>query len=204
MARSWSSVGLAALADAQRHTRIAADAVRARLDLKVSANAASPTDDHLRAIALDKGTYAVGLDGELPLDRTDELVAYRNALIAEAQKERAVGQGHDEIIADLRSVWRGLKSSEQSYQIQRLSVDLARKRVESTELLFQAGRVDIREVLDARDALISAENAMTVALVGHRMTWLRLMYQLEQLPTEPDTLWSPALSLQPAPDGATP
>lgn len=192
------------LADAQRRVRIAADAVRAQLDLKVSAGAASPTDDRLRALAWDEGTYSVGLDGELPLDRTDELIAYRNALISEAQQQRSVSLAHDRIVADLRSVWRRLKSSEQSYQIQRLSVDLARKRVESTELLFQAGRVNIREVLDARDALISAENALTVALVEHRMTWLRLMYNLEQLPTEPDTLWSPALGLQPAPDGVTP
>jgi outer membrane protein TolC len=192
------------LADAQRHARIAADAVRAQLDLKLSATAASPTDDHLRRIALDEGTYAAGITGELPLDRTAELVSYRRALISEAQQQRNLSQAHDRIVADIRNVWRRLKSSEQNYQIQRLSVDLAKKRVESTELLFQAGRVDIREVLDARDALISAENALTVALVEHRMNWLQLMYQLEQLPTEPDTLWSPALAVQPPPDGATP
>jgi hypothetical protein len=31
--------------------------------------------------------------------------------------------------------------------------------------------------------------------VNHRLSWLRLLYQLEQLPTEPGSLWSPALDI---------
>jgi outer membrane protein TolC len=199
----WASVN-DRLADARRHTLVAADALRARLDLTLAGQASSPTDDRLRAIALDQGNYTAKLDADLPLERTAETIAYRRALIAEERQTRTVTQEHDRIIAELRNVWRRLKSAEQNYQIQRLSVDLARKRVESTELLFQAGRVNIRDVLDARVSLIIAENAVTVALVEHRMNWLQLMYQLEQMPTEPDTLWSPALALQPTPDGATP
>ncbi len=199
----WATVN-DRLADAHRHSLVTADALRARLDLKLSGQASSPSDDHLRNLAFDKGNYTAALDADLPFDRTSEIIAYRRALISEDRQTRAVTQEHDRIIAELRNVWRRLASSEQNYQIQRLSLDLARKRVESTELLFQAGRVNIREVLDARDSLIVAENAVTVALVGHRMNWLRLMYQLEQLPTEADTLWSPALALQPPADGVTP
>jgi outer membrane protein TolC len=199
----WATVN-DRLADARRQSKVAADALRARLDLKLAGQASSPSDDHLRNLAFDKGNYTAELDADLPFDRTSEIIAYRRALINEDRQTRTVTQEHDRIIADLRNVWRRLKSSEQNYQIQRLSLDLARKRVESTELLFQAGRVNIREVLDARDSLIVAENAVTVALVEHRMNWLRLMYQLEQLPTEPETLWSPALALQPPPDGVAP
>jgi outer membrane protein TolC len=199
----WATVN-DRLADARRQSKVAADALRARLDLKLAGQASSPSDDHLRNLAFDKGNYTAELDADLPFDRTSEIIAYRRALINEDRQTRTVTQEHDRIIADLRNVWRRLKSSEQNYQIQSLSLDLARKRVESTELLFQAGRVNIREVLDARDSLIVAENAVTVALVEHRMNWLRLMYQLEQLPTEPETLWSPALALQPPPDGVAP
>jgi outer membrane protein TolC len=192
------------VADAERHTLIARDAVRGRLDLVASGQATSRTDNHLQSLDIDDGVYSIGLEGELPLDRTDELIAYREAQIAEARQQRAMSQEHDRIVADLRNVWRRLKSSEQNYQIQGVSLDLARKRVESTELLFQAGRVDIREVLDAQDSLIISENAVSVALVEHRMNWLRLLAQLEQLPTEPDTLWSPALTVQPLAEGTTP
>jgi outer membrane protein TolC len=183
------------LADAERRVLIRFDETRARLDLVLTGRASSPADDHLRTIDFDKGRYSVGLDGSLPFDRTDELAAYRLAQIAEAQRRRDVSLEHDRIVADLRSVWRRLASARQNYEIQRLSVDLAEKRIESTELLFEAGRVNIREVLDARDSLIIARNAVTLALVNHRLSWLRLLYQLEQLPTEPGSLWSPALDI---------
>ncbi|MBN2450849.1 MAG: TolC family protein [Lentisphaeria bacterium] len=182
------------LEDARRQTHIAGDALRARLDLALGAHAAGPSDDHLRTLALDDGALSAGVDLELPLDRTDELIRYRRALMAEARQERELTEQRDRIITDLRAVWRSLESAEQNFRIQNLGAALAEKRIESTELLFQAGRVNIREVLDSRDALIVARNAVTVALVQHRMDWLRLLFQLEQLDPEPETLWAPALA----------
>jgi outer membrane protein TolC len=182
------------LGDAQRATRIAADQLRARLDLTLSANASSPTDSRLRAIAWDNGYGSAALDAELPLDKTDEYIGYKRAMIDEERQTREVAKSRDDIFAGLRSVWRRLNSSRQDISIQRLSVQLAQKRIESTELLFDAGRVNIRELLDAREALINAQNNYTESLVAYRMNWLRSLYQLEQLPTEPDTLWSPVLA----------
>lgn len=182
------------LADAQRASHIAADNLRARLDLTLSGNASSPTDSQLRAIAWDQGSYAVGVDAELPFDKTDEFIAYKRALIEEARQERAVDERIDSITADLRSVWRGLTSSRQNITIQRVSVTLAEQRIDNMELLFDAGRINIRDLLDARNDLISARNQYTAAIVDYRMNWLRLLYQLEQLPADPDTLWSPALA----------
>jgi outer membrane protein TolC len=182
------------LGDSERATRLAADDLRARLDLTLSANASSPTDSRLRAIVWDKGYGSAGFDAELPLDKTDEYINYKRALIDEDRQKREVAKSRDDIFAGLRSVWRRLDSSRQDISIQRLSVKLAEKRIESTELLFDAGRINIRELLDAREALISAQNNYTESLVGYRMNWLRLLYQLEQLPTEPDTLWSPVLA----------
>lgn len=181
------------LEDSERATRIAADDLRARLDLTLSANASSPTDDHLRAIVWDKGYASAGLDAELPLDKTDEYIDYKRALIAEDRQRREVAESRDDIVADLRSVWRSLLAARQDIDIQRLSVELAEKRVDSTKTQFEGGRVDIRELLESQDDLIDARNSYTDAVVSYRMSWLRLQYQLEQLPTEPETLWSPAL-----------
>jgi outer membrane protein TolC len=182
------------LEDAERAVRIAADDLRARLDLTIYADAASPTDDHLRAIAWDDGYASAALDAELPLDKTDEYIDYKRALIDEERQKRQVAESRDTIFADLRSVWRRLTSSRQDIAIQRLSVQLAEQRIDNTELLFEAGRINIRELLDAREDLINARNSYTEAIVTYRMNWLRLLYQLEQLPTEPETLWSPALA----------
>ena len=182
------------LEDAERACRIAADKLRARLDLTLAAGASSPTDSRLRGIALDEGYLSAGLGGELPFDKTAEVIDYKRALIERDRQQRQVAKGRDDIAADLRNVWRRLASARQDIDIQRLSVQLAEQRVENTELLFEAGRINIRELLDARDDLIDARNRYTRAVVAHRMNWLRLLYQLEQLPTEPDTLWSPLLA----------
>ncbi len=183
----------ARLEDAERDLKIKQDALRAKLDLQLSATAGSPNDDHLRGIVWDKGTYSAGMDAELPFDRVNETAAYRQALIERDRRTREVYIQKDRIIRSLRSVWRRLNSSAQNYEIQKLSFELAEKRIESTELLFEAGRIDIRELLDARDALVVARNALTVALVDHRINWLKLLYQLEDLPVDPVTLWSPGL-----------
>jgi outer membrane protein TolC len=181
------------LDDARRNTRIAADALRARLDLVLTGSASSPRGNSLRNIAWDDGTYTVGVDADLPFDKTDEYIDYQRARIDEQRQSRAVDEGADEITANLRSVWRGLAASRQNIGIQQLSLQLAEQRIENTQLLFEAGRINIRELLDAQNDLISARNQYIAAIVDYRMNWLRLLYQLEDLPTDPDTLWSPAL-----------
>jgi len=84
-----------------------------------------------------------------------------------------------------------------------MSVTLARKRVESTELLFQAGRVNMRDVLEAQDALTRAENSRTQVLVSYRLDWLRLLLDMERLSVDPATLWTTDLRVTPASTNGT-
>ena len=101
----------------------------------------------------------------------------------------------DSITNELRSSWRSLNSYGQTCAIQKVSVELSEKRVESTQLLFEGGRINIRELLDAQDDLASARNALTQALVNHRISWLKLLYQLGQLPVSAENLWSEQLDM---------
>ncbi len=181
------------LEDARRAVLLARNAMLPTLDFTASVNAAGPADARLRGIAFENATVSAGLTGELPFDKTDETAALRRAMLSQAEQERDVRDTHDQIIAGLRSVWRSLKASEQNLKIHQLSVTLAERRIENLELLFQAGRVDMRRVLDARDALITAKNSATNALVTRRLSWLRFLYQIGKLPVEADTLWSQAL-----------
>ena len=81
-------------------------------------------------------------------------------------------------------------------KIQKLSVALAEKRVENTKMLFEDGRIAIREYLDAQDDLSNARNSLTRQLVTHRMCWLRLLYQLDELQVDPGTLWTERLEVK--------
>ncbi len=190
------------LADARRAVKIARDALQMKLDLLAGASASSATRSTLTAVNWDKGRYHIGLDGELPLDKTAEIAAYKRALITRNQRDRAVADLEDRITSQIRSDWRNLGTGAETYRIQKLSVTLARRRVESTQLLFQAGRVNMRDVLEARDALTRAENQRTQVLVNYRLDWLRLLIDLERFPVRPADLWSPLLAVSPGPAAA--
>jgi len=184
------------LDDATRAVRIAEDALRPKLDLVLSSEARSKTSNSLELMKFADSSYTAGLDLDLPLERTNELIQYKRRLITLQQQQREIARARDNIIGEMRNVWRQLRSYEQSYEIQRVSVTLSEKRVESTQLLFEGGRVDIRELLDAQDDLSSARNSLTRSLVNHRISWLKLLYQLGQLPINPGNLWSEQLEVQ--------
>jgi outer membrane protein TolC len=183
------------LADAERAVEIAKDGMRARLDLNFQATAGSIRANKLEMPKFGDADYAIGATLDLPFDRLNETIALKRAMIALHAQQRAVDAARDNITNELRSSWRSLNSYGQTCAIQKVSVELSEKRVESTQLLFEGGRINIRELLDAQDDLDSARIALTQALVNHRISWLKLLYQLGQLPVSAENLWSEQLDM---------
>jgi outer membrane protein TolC len=72
----------------------------------------------------------------------------------------------------VRSAFRRLEQTRESYSIQKRAVALAERRVESTQLLLQAGRATQRDVLESQAALLEAKNALVQALVDHSIAEL--------------------------------
>ena len=58
---------------------------------------------------------------------------------------------------------------------------LAERRVESTELKLEAGRAQTRDLLEARDSLVVAQNAQVSALVDYKLARLTLLLDMEEL-----------------------
>ena len=181
--------------DAKRAIDVAEDAMRAKLDLTLDARAASETRNRLSAIRGMSADYSAQLDLDLPFDRMAETIALKRAIMAYQRKLRDVNARRDEITLELRLTWQQLQSYAKNILIQKNSVKLAERRVENTQLLFEGGRIEIRELLDAQDDLSSASTSLTSALVNHRICWLTLLYQLGAPDVEPDTLWSPGLEV---------
>ncbi len=188
-----------ALEDARRAVRIARDGMRAKLDLTLSASAAGREGNRPHAPRVGKATYSAGVDADLPLDRTDEAIALRRAILQENHQERDLEKTREQLLQSLRRTWNQLHSYQQRIAIQKLSVTLAEKRVENTRMLFEDGRIAIREYLDAQDDLSNARNSLTQQLVAHRICWLRFLHQMEELPASPDTLWCDRLEIPEAP-----
>ncbi len=187
-------VAVGRIFDAQRTVAVAADQLRADLTLLGSGSAgarrtlaaAGQEDAILRP---DEGSYSVLLTLDLPLERTAERNVYRGSLINLEQAVRAVQELEDSIKLDVRNRLSVLLEARESIQIQFAALAVAERRVASTNLFLEAGRAEIRDVLEAQDALISAQNAVTTALVSYRLAELALQRDLAVLSVDADGLW---------------
>jgi outer membrane protein TolC len=178
--------------DAQRAVVVAADALRAELTLFGSAaygERRSIGDDDNAQLRLDKGAYDAVLTLDLPFERTKERNAYRNSFIALERAARSVQTLEDRIKLDIRNRLRSLLESRESLRIQAGALLVAEKRVKSSKLFLQAGRAQMRDLLEAQDDLLSAQNDLTSAAVNYRIAELQLQSDMGLLEIDEKGLW---------------
>ena len=180
--------------DAQRRIVVAADALGADLDLVGSASlggrrgalSGGLDDAQLR---LDEGVYSGGLRLDLPLDRVGERNAYRISLINLERAVRTAQNTEDQVKLEVLNSLRDLLEAGESLKIQARAVEVAQRRVNSVSLFLEAGRAQIRDLLEAEEALVTAQNALTQALVDYRITELELQRNLGVLEVDERGLW---------------
>ncbi len=181
--------------DAQRKVVVAADGLKMGLSLAGSAQiggrrslaSVSGDDSQLR---FDKGSYTAGLLLDLPLERTAERNAYRETFIALERAVRSVQALEDQVKREVREALRKLLQARESYHIQFQATALAKGRVKSTELFLELGRAEIRDLLEAQESLLSAQNARTAALVNYRVAELELQRDMGVLEVDHNGNWS--------------
>jgi outer membrane protein TolC len=184
-----------AVADAERSLRLAGDALRAGLTLKANVSTSDRTDglstSDLTGLALrsDRSRYGVGLGYDAPWHRTAERNSYRESLIALDRSRRDLEELEDQIKLEVRNGLRDLAEARESCRIQSQAVSLARTRVASTEIYLQAGRAEVRDLLEAQAALLSTQDALTSAIVTRRLAELTLQRSLGVLQVNPEGLW---------------
>jgi len=173
--------------DAQRAARIAEDQLRGGLGLVASVGGTSNDD---RPVDYDKDdiSWGIGLDLDLPVDQIPERNSYRNALISLQANQRAAEEFADSITVGVRDALRDLRSRSESYTIQRQSVALAERRVESSSRNLEAGRAETRDLLESQESLLSARNSRTRALIDFRLAELALWRDLELLEVQDGAL----------------
>lgn len=176
--------------DAQRQVVVAADALRASVGLNARARYVGDNSDGTPSLQATQYTGAVTLD--LPIDersRTRERNNYRASLISLERATRSVQSLEDQIKVAVRSELRTLLESRESLKIQAQSVVVAEKRVRSANLFLEAGRAQIRDLLDAQDSLLSAQNSLTAAVVSYRTAELQFQRDLDLLTITNQGLW---------------
>lgn len=173
--------------DAQRRVVVAADRLRAELTLGGSANF---SDNDLDGnLSFDGGLYSTWLTLDLPLERTAEQYDYRESWIDLEEATRQVQSLEDQIKLSIRNELRTLLVSREALKIQAKSVAVAEKRVRSVGLYIEAGRAEIRDLLEAQDALLSAQDALTGAVVDYRIAELEIQRDMGLLEINTNGLW---------------
>jgi len=175
--------------DAARKVMIAADNLGAELNLTAGAEIGSTGDTEFERLQFHKGAYGIGLSADLPFDRKDERNAYRGTLIKLQQSRRGHEESVSKVKLGIRQGYRQLIETQERYRIQKNSLELARKRVESTAMLLKMGRVQTRDLLDSQNDLLDAENELTDALVGHTIAKLNFFRDIGVLQVRPDGMW---------------
>lgn len=167
--------------DADRRVHVAADGLRADLNLGGQAQ----WNSNLEAPSIDDLTWSAFVDLDLPIERTAERNAFRAALIDREEARRSAAELGDTITRDLRDQVRQARATRETYRINAQAVRVAERRVESTKLNFDAGRATTRDLLEAQEALVEAQNAATRARVDHHLSLLELFRDMEALITTP-------------------
>jgi outer membrane protein TolC len=175
--------------DKARKLELAADGLGVQLNLTGSLNVESPEKVQFSRLQFQQGLYSLGLNADLPFDRKSERNAYRTALIAFTKSQRDYENSIDNVKLDIRNAYRQLRERAESYRIQQLSLKLAEKRLENNRLLLDAGRADVRLLLDSQDALVNAQNSLTATLVNHTIAKLNFFRDIGVLQVRPDGMW---------------
>ncbi|MEM8873485.1 MAG: TolC family protein, partial [Planctomycetota bacterium] len=139
-------------------------------------------------ISGDSARYGVGLNLDLPVDQLPERNVYRASLIRLERAKRAVEELTDVVVADVRSSLRNLKNARLTVRIQQQSLEVARQRLEfaNESLRLGVASVDTEDIVDAQDALLSAQESLDSANASLRIQLLQLLRDTGTLRVDPE------------------
>jgi outer membrane protein TolC len=165
------------LEDAERQVRLARNDLLPNLDLEagfgVDGQGSRASDTFP-----DRTNANVGLTFQLPLDQKAERNSYRASLISLERTRRELEQFEDELRRDVLNSVRELEQIEKRIQLQTDQIARERRAVAVTQVRYEAGDAETRDVLDARQGLTSAQNALIDLKVQHFTRRIQLLRNL--------------------------
>jgi outer membrane protein TolC len=176
--------------DSKRKIHVAADQLRAELNIVGNATVSSESDppDYTQ-FDPDTFRHSVGLELNLPLDRLRERNDYRATLVSFESQLRALALTLDRAKQRIDGGLRGLEEARLNILSQETQLAGEVRRVEASTIQLQAGRTEVRDLREAQDALISAQIALTTRRVEYLRARLQLLLDLGVLETGVDKFW---------------
>jgi hypothetical protein len=172
--------------DAHRNVANAQNGLGPDVNLEGGARVGDGEADSFRQLRGDSLEYDAGLRIDLPVDRLAERNRYRRALIALERARRRVVEREENVLSDVRSAERAIRSAQSSQVIQRASITLARRRLEfANESLLLGRTVDTRNSIEAEDALLRAQDAFDRARADLNVRMLEFLRDTGTLRVDP-------------------
>ena len=176
------------LEDAQRALRIAENGLLPDLNL-VASYGRSGFANQFADAGPDQWNSSVGLSFELPLQQKDQRNNYRSAQIALEQTRRGLALREDQLDLDIRDALRRLKSIEERIGLQEGQILQEQRAVSVTQIRYESGKLENRDLLEARQALVDAQNALIRLKVEHFVARLNLLKDLGIFFVDEQGMW---------------
>jgi outer membrane protein TolC len=181
---------LGQVTDSWRKVWIAANALRGTLNINATANVGTdPSNPHPLDFASSASLYTVGLQFDGPLNRLAERNAYRASLISFQRAKRGYMALSDSVEQQIRGDLRQLRQTRLNFEIQRQSLLVATRQVESARLsLINPSRAQntdtlatTTQLLQALGNLVNARNALAANYINYEQQRVQLLLDLEAL-----------------------
>jgi outer membrane protein TolC len=151
--------------------------------------AGATSDEALRGYRRDPASWSAGLALEIPLDRMPLDRAYQAAVLRFLQAERSFVQSRDELARQARERVISVKQGIFNVRLQQRSVDEAEKAMKVLTYEYRQGKVANRDVIEAQNKLIAAQNQLLRSLVDALVARLELRQFAGQLQVDPEGQW---------------
>ncbi len=190
-----------ALVDQWRQIEIAADALQADLDVRLSGNIGTTGNNPAR-FSSTNSQLRVGFEFDSPLDRLRERNAYRATLVAYARARRDYYSFEDRVHQNLRLTLRTLMLTQLNFELLRIQLRSTISQVEQTQLRLRepakagasAGQSSFnessaREMAFAQQSLLNAQNSLLGSWVGYEVLRMSLDFQLGTMRLDEQGMW---------------
>ena len=175
--------------DRRRGVRVAADQLRADLNLVATTSLASEEPDDYADFDFNKLRYTAGLRLDLPFDRLRQRNDYRAALVSFESQLRSLSLTLDNFKDRIDRGLRTVEEARLDYLNSAESLKVAERRVENNTLRLEAGRATIRDLREAQDSLIQAQNNLATTVTAYLIARLELMLNIGVIDVRPAKFW---------------
>jgi hypothetical protein len=185
----------AALVDRWRSIEVVADQLEAFLDVTFSGDIVNSNDNPL-SLRNNSGRLTAGLQWDSPLTRLQERNQYRQVLIEYQQAKRTFYQFEDNVWRTLRSELRSVRLGQLNFELQRYAVRVAAQQITLNtdirainESQQTQSPTAARDVIQALDALLTAQNALIGVWANYELQRRNLNQDLGTARVDGQGLW---------------